>query len=156
MSTTLAARTVRLLLGVQVGVLVGVGACAAPGLFAAVPAWIPTRAAAGAALGPVFVAADTCGVALAALALLAARRAGPAWRTPRRTAGLLVLLVLSLLSRFVVDPALVARAAPLAAWHGVAVGSWAAMACLALGLSLGPERAVAADAGPATPRRPAG
>jgi hypothetical protein len=129
----------RLGLGLWIGAVAAIAFVAAPLVFGAVPAHVPTKDAAARVIGPAFARVDLFGLLAGGLVLLHllldAPRPGRLWRL----ALVALMLAAAATDASLLAPAIEARRAPLGAWHAGAVGAW--MLILVAGavlLALGP------------------
>lgn len=116
------------------GAVLTIAFLAAPLVFQAVPALIPTKDMAGRVIGPAFGHVDTFGIGAAVLGLIYMRllpaTRGLGWRRVLLTA----MLAAAIADRLWIAPAITARAEPLATYHATSVGLW--MLILLGGLAL--------------------
>ncbi len=132
------------LLGVWVGAMIGIAFIAAPLVFGSVPEHVATKDAAANVIGPGFGRVDALGLVstLAVLGLNLAQRGSSRWRTWLAA----VLFIAVCVDFFFLVPKIIARAQPLATYHGSATAIW--MTAILAGLLLllvGPAPARPAD-----------
>ena len=118
------------------GAVLTIAFLAAPLVFQAVPALIPTKDMAGRVIGPAFGHVDTGGIAAGILGLLYLGLLQPTpgllWRRVLLTA----MLVAAVIDVIWIAPAITARQEPLATWHAASVGLWMLILLGGLGLMI--------------------